>query len=1165
MYLVFDSIIELRCNFKSIFIVLFIFLTACSTKKNTEISRLYHSINTKYNIYFNAEEAYKETLKLKQDAYEDNLSRLLSVYPVETAKEGSESEKKGGGAFTKTVDKTTKAIKLHSIKAKPKPDPKKRRDPEYQLWLQQQEFNPFLKNAWLLLGKAEFEDGDYLKAASTFSYITRLYKGNAEVVAEARLWMARSYATMGWFYEAEDNFHKLELAGGVPQSLQYDYAKIYADYLIRRQDFDAAIPYLEKAIQGESDSKQKTRMRYLLGQLYSKQGNRAMAYEAFQKLQGLSTPYEYSFNAIMQQAALADNSGKKNVLDKLNSMAKGSKNKDYKDQIFSAIGNIYLNDGDTIKAIESYRKAIKESTRNSYDKAVTQVILGDIYFRQRNFVEAQACYSEAFGQLDKSHEDYELVSLRSSVLDELVDYVKAVHLQDSLQLLARMPEPERLAVIDKIITEIQEEDKKEKEQAEKGNRTEDNLSTQNPLFESTTPNIPVGPVVTGGDGKFYFYSPQQVNQGKTAFQRKWGNRKLEDNWRRRNKQLNVFDTGQPDESLNSDDSANRGNDIIPEQGQQGDSKGIVADKYSPEFYLKQIPLTPEALKASNKIIEDAYFNMGLIYKDKLGDYSLAIDAFETDLRRFPDTPNLEEIYYQLFLIYLKLADANMVTLYRGKLLESFPNGNYAASLADANYEWNLRNMHKYEDDFYQETYSSYLASKVNTVRENYQSMKKRFPLSNLLPKFMFLNAMTYAQTNQPTEFEKHLSELIKKYPKADVTEVATEMLKGLKEGKALAADSSPARGMIWNIKFSESNKEEGEAAPGVDFTVNADSEYVLLLIFKSNAVDKNQLIYSVANYNFSKFVYQTFDLSFSEVAGLEILQVKGFKSFKDITEYINLAFEKNSLMDQIDPSVIPVPISVDNFIALMNGKTLNEYFVFFEQNHTKEMLKLVNYWNIQRERMIEEVREESSVVPETVKPEEVASVPPLVNPAMPVPITPEKVEPQKDDKTNIEVGVGDVIPDETLEKADDIINKAKDIIDNPVEGLKNLFKSKESNDEGLTKEEKDQIKADKKKQKEEEQRLINEQKAKEKAEREQIEAQEKAKQDALKKAETDRANAAKNAKKAKEEAEKKRKDEIKQREKDRKELLKKREADRKEALRKREAEKKELLKKRENK
>ena len=1107
-------------------------ILGCSTKKNTKTTRMYHDINTRYNVFFNANEAYKEALKTKEDSRKDNLSRMIDVYPIDVSVLEKE---KTGGSFDVSVDKTTKAIKTHSIKAKPERDPGKRKNKEYQQWLKSQEFNPFLKNAWLLLGKSEYQNDDFLLASSTFSYITRLYKNEPEVVAEARLWLARTYLAMDWLYEAEDVLHNIDLAGGVHSNLKGEYAEIYADLLMRKKEYDKALPYLETAIKTESNKLQKTRLKYLLGQVYAFLGNKEKAFEAFESVQGMSTPYNFDFNARIQQATFVNSTNKQKVLSDLEKMSRNTKNKEYLDQIFFAIGNIYLNEGDTAKTIDTYKKAIEKSTRNDYDKAIVQIALGDIYFARKKYILAQPCYSEALSAIGKKHEIYPKIELRSTVLDELVVYVEAVQQQDSLQNLARMPEDERLTVIKKTIKDL----KKKEEQERKDAQREANSSlidANTTLFDQNSPDIPSAPTVTGGSSSsFYFYNPQTVAQGKTAFQKKWGNRKLEDNWRLRNKRSSLLNqktdpfadkTELPEDSIQTEKSDVETNNLTNKEEE---------DKYSVEYYLAQIPMTSEAIEKSNEIIEDAFFNMGKIYKDKLEDYNLAIDAFETDLRRFPNTPNLEEIYYQLFLIYLRLGNKEMTELYRRNILNSFPDGDYAVTLSNSDYEWNLRNIYKIQDDLYQQTYSAYLAGKVNIVRENYLSMKSKYPLSDLMPKFMYLNALTYAQTNNPTELKTNLTELIEKYPTSDVTEVASEILKGLLAGKELSNDNSPAKGMIWDIKFGNGN--EIQDAAGVDFVANADSEFILLFIYKSNTINKNQLIYDIANYNFSNFIYKTFDLSFSEANSLEMIQVKGFKAFKEIDDYIDLAFEKNSLMSQLDPSIITVPISTDNFIALMNGKSLNEYFLFFEKNYTKEMVKLILYWDRQRKTASEEIKvEEKTEVKEEKKAIE-KEVKETIEELQP--IRPEiKVEekPKKEEKPN-EVGVGDILSDKTIDKADDLINKTIDIFDNPVDGLKGIFNSGGYKPK-LTKEEKQALKDARKLEKEQDKERKDEEKAKQ--------ALLDAKETETKQKVKDRENARKDRQRELKEKEKAQKEKLKQKEKERKEQLKAREEMRKE-------------------
>lgn len=1119
---------------------------------------MYHAINTKYNIYFNANEAYRESLKSKQAGYQDNLSQIIAIYPSPAEEE--ELKQRAGGSFDVTVDKTTKAIKIHSIRTKPERDPGKRRNQEYQAWLKQQEFNPFLKNAWLLLGKAEFQNEDYLQAVSTLSYVTRLYKGDPDVVAEARIWIAKAYSAMGWFYEAEDIFHKMKLAGTIPDNLTTEYNKVYSDFLIKRKEYDKAIPFLEQAIKDESDGFQKIRMKYLLGQLYSYTQNQEKAFQAFESVNGLNTPYLYSFNAKMQQASFVNSSNKQEILSLLSKMSKDPKNKEYLDQVHYAIGNIYLNNQDTAKAIVEYEKAVKESTRNGYDKALSQVALGDIYFKQQKYAKAQPNYSEALTAISKKHEAHPRVNLRAEVLDELVVHIEAIHLQDSLQHLSQQPYDEQVRVVTKIIADLrkkEEDEKKEQARTERENNGSTSISQNNSFFEQSSPNIPSAPANIGGNtSSFYFYNPQLVSQGKVAFQRKWGNRKLEDNWRRKNKRVTTFD----DNNLNQEDEKMpQDSTKLSETNTQRTSREN--DIYSPEFYLQQIPTTAEEIAASNEIIENAYFNLGKIYKDKLGDYNLAIDAFTTNLSRFPDGPNREEIYYQLFLIYLRLGNKEMTELYRRYLLTSFPESSYAAALSDPNYEWNLRNMHQLEDNLYQQTYEAYLAANIKTVRSNYQSMIEKYPLSGLIPKFTFLNALTFAQTNDPDEFKTRLRDLIEKYPKADVTPLASDMLKGILGGKTLSSDSSPARGMIWDIRFGTG--ENMEETAGVDFIADPDTEYMLLFIYKSQTIDKNQLIYDVASYNFSSFIYQTFDLSFTETNSLEILQVKGFKSLSEIEVYIDKAFDKNSLMSELDPSIIPLPISTDNFVALMNGKSLNEYFLFFEKNYTKEMVKLVMYWNQQRSKAPATVEEatpqkEADISDKNELEQEEAPIKTIPT----TPVLPPVKEEKTENKEN-EIGVSDILSEDQIETADDVINKTIDIINNPVDGLKNLFNSS-GNKTKLTKEEKAAQKAEKKRLKE----LEKERKAKIKAEEQALKDAEQAKIDSLSNAEKQKQedekaainaklNEQKQAIKAREEARKQRQQELKEKEKAQKEKLKERERERNERLKQREAERKE--------
>lgn len=1148
------------------------------------MSRFYHSVNTRYNIHYNADIAYKEALEAKEKNREDNLSQLLHIYPQ------SSDSATGSGSFTTTIDKTTKAIKLHSIKAKPKRDPDKRNDAEYQAWLKQREFTPFMDQVWLLLAKAEFQDGNYLQAVSTFLYITKIYSANPEIIAECQLWIARAYTEMGWMYEAGNVLHKIEIAGGPPEKFKNLYSVVKANYLVYNNEYEAAIPQLESAIKSEKNKLQKTRMRYLLGQLYASMGEKTKAEKAFASVKGMSTPYKYTFNAQLQQIQLDDSQAKTKALSMLSGMAKSSKNKEYLDQVYASIGDIYLGKSDTVKAIENYKKGIKESTRNGYDKAMAEIKLGDVYFAQREFVFAQPCYSGALPQLRKTHVDYPRVALRSSVLDELVIHVKTVEEQDSLQYLAQLPEELRLQIINEKIEQLKKEEKERQKEEERQMRIEERENRVSSwddiddilIQQQNKPTAPIIPTQQGGES-FYFYNEQAVNQGKVAFQQQWGNRKLEDDWRRRNKQSTGFadmdmamDTDSIDTNVQSIDELRAQNE------EMNKPKNPVEDPYSVEYYLQQLPMTPEAIQQSNVLIENALYNMGLIYKDKLADMNLAIDAFDTDIRRFPNTPNLEEIYYQLLLIYMRTGDSNMMAYYRSRLMAEFPSGKYAGPVSQPDYEWNFRHMASLQDSLYNEAYRAYQQADIQTVRRNYEAMDTKYPFTDLMPNFTLLNALTYAQARDAGNLESSLTDLVKKYPKSDITPLASDILERIKEGRVLLSDGTPITDFDWSKAYESADSLLASKGRILQYSDTLDVPYMLMLMFKPKTIDRNELLYQVADYNFSNYVIQTFDLSFETDPPYEVLQMKGFESFSAIRSYLTKAYSENGLVNHIDTTILIVPISTDNYINVLPRLGLGQYMAYFSEHFEKQFPQLIASWNgveyVAPVQPTEEDLAEAVITkePEKTPDETTTDTEPVIEPIVVADRPVIKQTEKEEDKNDREITGDDLLTKEQLEKAGQINEVAEnitDVVNNPVDGIKSLF-SRYKNREKLTKEEKEALKKEEKERKE----LEKQQKAIEKAYQDSVKKVKKARtdsianiekalEDSIKAAkkqaeeqkrleEKQKEDAAKAAVQAREDARKQKEAERKEKERLQKERLRQREKERKEKEKAREEERK---------
>ncbi|MDR1102729.1 MAG: tetratricopeptide repeat protein [Tannerella sp.] len=920
---------------------------SCSTKKNTAASRRFHAFTARYNTHFNGKTSFDESLSAMMTGYKENYTEQIYMYPVSAQ---PKDKKETGGAFDRAIEKGNKAIKQHSIQKKPPRRAGWQNNPQQVALQAREEYNPFLRHCWLLIAQGQFYNADFLQASATFSYIARHYATDPVMVAEARIWQARCYAEMDWLDEAGTALERLN-ANGIPEASRQQYDRFYADYLIKDGQFEKAIPHLQQAIKWEKNKRQRTRMRYLLGQLQAGQGQNAEAYRTFGKVASSNPPYELEFAARIRQTEVFPGASYQNVLKMLRRMARSDKNKDYLDQVYYAIGNIHLSRQDTAKAIESYALGVEKSTQNGLDKAICQIRLGDIYFTRKDYVNAQPCFSGALAGIRKEYRDYDRVSRLSAVLDELVVHVEAVHLQDSLQTLARMPESERLAVIDQIIEELKKREEEEAQNAEREKYLADQeaIGSNFPQQAGRQGNM-MQPQVAAmpGDNAFYFYNPQLVAQGKTQFQNKWGKRPLEDNWRRRNKAMPTL--GAEGDETDGDGAPPTDGDGQPfaSDSLQAAMDSLASDPKSREYYLQQIPFSEDDLEASNLIVADGLFNMGMIYKDKLEDRNLSLEAFEELERRFPDNRYRMDYYYHIYLMALRYSDAALGETYKSRLIGAFPESDYAVAIADPDYEYHMRMMDRVQDSLYEETWHRYLEEDTATVRRNRREFAGTYPLSVLVPKFMFLHALTYVQAGDAEGFKAALTELVEKYPRADVTELAGEMLKGVLRGRLLVQGSMSR--MTWNLRFGlDADGMISAADSARQFTDEPDVPHRLLLIYKTGSVDRNQLLYAVAAFNFANFTVNVFDLSVETVGSLSIMTVTGFHNLDETLEYTKMIYGPNGYASRLGQAVSFFPFSDGNYETLLRGKTLEEYMLFFAEQYAAKVPELIARWKIQME------------------------------------------------------------------------------------------------------------------------------------------------------------------------------------------------------------------------
>ena len=900
----------------------------CSTKKNTPASRAYNELTTRYNVYYNAHESFKKGLAEMEKSYADDYSRFLEPHPAFGLSDGETPANVPG--FDVTIEKCEKAIQLHSIRAFPRSGKYSSRKAREQAKIE--EYNPFMHRVWLLMGEAQFYKTDFLSAVSTFNYITKHFRNLPDAVFQARLWMVRSYLAMGWVFDAE-NVLNLVQGMKVPNQLTQLYNTVYAELLIEKGQYADALPYLDKAERGLKSKVQKYRLAFLKGQIYTHLGNYYKANEAYSKVIHKNPPYPVAFNARIKQTEILSNTNTEKTLKMIRRMIRDPKNKEYLDQLYYAMGNVYMVRKDSVKAFKAYADAVEKSERNGIDKALVALKLADLYYDKRKYNEAQPYYATASSLLPKDHPDYQRVGERTEILSDFVVHFNEVHLQDSLQLLAAMPEEERTKAIERVIAEVI---RKEKEEADAVLKEDYEARREEYTDEANSNNNVVAPPIVGDDKSWYFYNKQLIEQGKSQFKRLWGNRKLEDDWRRRNKSNFIFDSGNQsgedllaDENVEKDTSGENVSDSI--QVENSDNPKEIA------YYLARIPFSEAAKSESDKLIQEGLFQMGTIYKNRLEDYPMAIHTFEELLRRFPNYADRLKVLYEQYLIYMRDGDQNMAQVYRTLIMNEFPETDIAKVVSDPNYIENYLKGLEEEEKLYQATYKAYTEGNMELVHRNYTIASAKYPMSQLMPKFTFLNALSYLSAGNQAAFKEEMRQMVDKYPGEELAQIAGGMLKGISEGKALNSGGRVSAGNLWDRPlFADSTQTEISGADTLQFIVDPISSHRLVFMFESNEENKNELIYDLARFNFKNFIVREYDIEASSSSGLDIVTVRSFPTFEELQFYEGLMRRDFGFMTNLPPGVKIIPVSDANYEILMKGKSLKEYELFYEENFIRK-------------------------------------------------------------------------------------------------------------------------------------------------------------------------------------------------------------------------------------
>ena len=900
-------------------------LASCSTEKNTSRSRWWHSFNARYNTYYNGSVAYIDASLEKENGNKDNFTEMIPMYTVGNKK----SRELGKANYDKAIEKCEKAIKLHSITKRPEWTKSRRKTERDIEWLSRKEYNPFLWKAWMLMGRSQFYQGAFDEAASTFSYMCRLYATQPAIYGRARAWLAKSYIEQDWLYDAEDVIRNMQ-RDSIHWRAQKEWDFTYADYYIHTGDYDKAIPYLKKSIDHEMRKKQKARLCFLLGQLYAATGKNAEAYKAFKSVVRKNPPYELEFNARIAMTEVMGASQAKKMVGKLKRMAASDKNKDYLDQVYYAIGNIYLAQKDTLKAISNYEKGNKKATRSGIEKGVLLLKLGDLYWQQEKFSDAQRCYGEAIGLLDKDRKDYEQLSARSKVLDELVPYTDAIHLQDSLQALAKMSEKDRNAAIDRVIAELKRQEKEQKRLEDEknaqqtmqrngamGNRNNTNRNNHAQTQQNNRQNA-----------VWYFYNAMAVQQGKQAFEKLWGKRENTDNWQRVNKTVVGNLNGDADIELTEEQKDSIAKAELAQDSLEQLKDSAQNDPHKREYYLAQIPFTEDQVATSNLTIMDGLYNSGVIFKDKLDNLDLSKKQFTRLETQYPDFEQKADMYYHLFLLYSRLGQHDVAAGYVEKLKAEYPENQWTILLTDPYFKENAQFGVHIEDSLYAATYEAFKADRLSEAKANAQISATRFPLGENRDKFLFIGGLAKLNDGDSKGCVDDMKAVVEKFPQSKLAEMAGMIVNGVNAGKPLHGARFDL-GDVWTRRTAV--LADSDSINAKTFDAERNTEFVFMLAYVPDSVDENKLLYQMAKVNFTHYVVRNFDLAIEDANGLRRMVVRGFRNYDEALQYARGLAEQAGLQ-QLLSGCKAIVISDKNLPLLGTSFSYADYQDFYDKN-----------------------------------------------------------------------------------------------------------------------------------------------------------------------------------------------------------------------------------------
>jgi predicted negative regulator of RcsB-dependent stress response len=864
-------------------------LSGCSVEKNTGTSRFYQGLTSKFNIYFNGNESFKAGVAKVNAGYRDDFSDLLKIFEYSDPASPSVCS----ANMVRAIQKASKIIQLKSITAKPEIKKNTIPNEKEEEFMNRKEYNEWVDDCYLLIGKARVYIHDFEQAKTTLGYNISTTVDN-KIKNESTIWLARIYNETGNYNESFRILSELNISKDFTRDLLALYYTTFADLFVKQKKYQEVIEPLGKALGYVSGKRNRYRLTYLLAQLCEKTGDGKRATSLYRAVVNMNSPYEVEFNARINLAGVFDvNSGNPDYIKReLEKMLRDTKNKEFRDQIYFALGNLAKKEGKENDAVDYYKKSVASSRQNPNQKGKSFLALALYYYSKPDYMNSGKYYDSTIYFLDQKYPDYQNIKAKAQNLNALVKQLTIIQREDSLQHVAKLTESERNSLIAAIIEKVKKEETEKKSIVQNTDRY--NMGQYYENERRSQENITQ-------EGKWYFYNQSAMTFGRTEFRRRWGDRKLEDNWRRLNKSRVTT------ELISGNQEEN--NQV------RKDTSVAVNDNKNPKFYLRNLPMTDSLITVSNEKIANAYLESGKIYDERISDKPKAIESFETLLKRFPGNELEPEALYYIYRVYKEDNDPKSEA-YRQILLEKHASNEFTRIISDPDYSKKKLDDLKKAEKLYQEAYNAYATEDFTGSIALCDSAVKQYSKHELAPKFLLLHAYCTARISDERTFKAELDKLIKQWPATPETVRASEIKAYLNE------------------KIPELKVEEDKQIASEIYVTDSTSQHVFALIVMNPSFNINQVTFDVISYNIDIYTNKNYHTEGALIENKYIMiTVSGFSDKATAMEYYR-SFRPDKIVR--NPSGSPLMtfiIGKKNLETLGKDKNPERYRLFFTEKY----------------------------------------------------------------------------------------------------------------------------------------------------------------------------------------------------------------------------------------